>query len=147
MEMTRIAALDLRSPDVIEEQRQAADGLAQLAALDKMWDWPSVPLFIARRHIEVKITADTTEFMRVLREAAQNYIFNFGFNPAHERQHALMAIQQMHYAHTLGETVQGGVLFWTPRTRWNLYDNWPVYCLAVGLALLVGLIVGSWPWQ
>lgn len=129
--MSLIDQLDLRSDEVKAAEVLADAEARKNLALDKMWRWPQAPLFVQRRHIEVTIVADTSEF-------------------THQMALARRLVSQTwndYYSNYEWPTVQGGAIIWNPRTRWNMPENWPVYSLVLGLALLVGMLVGTWPWQ
>lgn len=153
MNLTRIKALDLR-PDWIKIHEKSVEAhRAQEAELDKMWNWPSAPLFVQHRHIEVTITADTTEFRRSLADLAKTFSF-MGYNPAHELSYARLALQQMVATKQLREwhpvlsvPVQGGSLLWKPWGRWNIAENWWVYGLVMFVAYVIGVLLGSYPWH
>lgn len=51
------------------------------------------------------------------------------------------------WANTLMDGLQGGALIWRPWSRWNMPDNWHIYCLAIGTSVLVGLLIGGYPWR
>lgn len=143
MTQSRIESLDLRSSETIEAERIQAAKDAQARTLDRMWDFPAFPAKVddfiktgivpkwSRRTLEVTITFDAVDFqdrMERIKLALEHLAVNTQV--------------KIHDPFNF-PTVQGGSLLWKPWTRWNLPDNWPIYCLAAGLSILIGLIVGT----
>lgn len=118
--MDAIAQLDLRSEEVIAAEVLAGEQARMDRALDKMWDWPVAP------NVEEK------------------------YNPAH-----VLAMTPQFLWRFEGEldamrwydAVTGGALLWSPCSRWNMGENWPVFSFVIGLTFIVGFLTGAWPWQ